>query len=214
MFFDLRWARPFLRTGCALRAVSVYACQENQCSGRSLVLLLSFCAERPQDFQTTLINFLVGELMKAPRINWPIWAGLLLSVIAFLSYFFVFVWFPVTRDFPWVNLLLFALAALLLAVGVRRAFASERPRPTRSRVAAAVITSLSIAILGFFIFSTFINARRLPESHNAPKVGQRAPEFTLTDTNRKSVSLSDLLTSSVDGKTPDGVLLIFYRGHW
>jgi peptidoglycan/LPS O-acetylase OafA/YrhL len=68
--------------------------------------------------------------MKFRRFNWPIWAGFLLSLLAFLSYFSVFVWFPVTRDFPWANLLLFGIAAALLLVGVRQAFAPDRPRPT------------------------------------------------------------------------------------
>jgi hypothetical protein len=43
--------------------------------------------------------------------NWRLWAGFLLSVLAFGSYFFFFVEFPLTRNFPSANLLLFALAA-------------------------------------------------------------------------------------------------------
>ncbi|MGI8898341.1 MAG: hypothetical protein ACR2IB_08100 [Pyrinomonadaceae bacterium] len=150
--------------------------------------------------------------MSARRFNWPIWAGFLLSLIAFLSYFFVFVWFPVTRDFPWANLLLFALAASLLLVGLRGAFSPDRPR--RSKIAGAILATLSFAIFGFFIFSTFILARRLPASHSAPQISQKAPDFTLSDTNRKPVSLSELLASPVNGKAPKGVLLVFYRGYW
>lgn len=152
--------------------------------------------------------------MKARGFNWPIYTGFLVSLLAFLSYFFIFVWFPVTRDFPWANLLLFALAAALLLIGLRRAFAVDRPRPTRSKVAASVLTVFSVAILGFFIFSIFIGGRRLPASHGAPKVGQKAPEFTLPDTNNKLVTLSELLASPVNGKAPKGVLLVFYRGYW
>ncbi|MBA3355541.1 MAG: redoxin domain-containing protein [Pyrinomonadaceae bacterium] len=164
--------------------------------------------------------------MNARRINWPIWAGFLLSLIAFLSYFFVFVWFPVTRDFPWANLLLFALAAALLLVGVRRALATDRssdpsstlgvdrPHPTGSKIVAAILATLSVAIFGLFIFATFIIARRLPISHSAPQISQKAPDFTLSDTNGKSVSLSELLASPVNGNAPKGVLLVFYRGYW
>ncbi len=150
--------------------------------------------------------------MNARRFNWPIWAGFLLSLVAFLSYFFVFVWVPVTRDFPWANLLLFALAAVLLLVGLRRAFSPDRPR--RSKVAGAILTTLSVAIFGFFIFAIFINARHLPSSHSAPQVSQKAPDFTLSDTNGEPVSLSELLASPVNEKTPKGVLLVFYRGYW
>jgi hypothetical protein len=152
--------------------------------------------------------------MNVRRFNWPSWTGFLLSLIAFLSYFSVFVWFPITRDFPWANLLLFGFAAALLLVGARRAFARDRPRPTRSKIAASILTTLSVAIFGLFIFLIFIFARSLPASHGAPQVGQKAPDFTLTDTNSKPVSLSELLASPVNGQTPRGVLLVFYRGYW
>src|SRR6202521_2412155 len=70
--------------------------------------------------------------MKMRRINCAIWTGCLLSLIAFLSYFFVFIWFPVTRDFPWASLLLLGIAAALLLLGCRRAFAPDRPHPIHS----------------------------------------------------------------------------------
>jgi len=151
--------------------------------------------------------------MKLPKLNWPLWAGFLLSIIAFLSYFFVFVWFPVTRDFPWANLLLFAAAAALVLLGLRRAFTAGRPR--RSKIGGGVLAVLSFTILGLFLFMFFIFARQLPASKAAPQVGQKAPGFTLTDTDGKSVSLSGLLASTdAQGKSPKGVLLVFYRGYW
>jgi hypothetical protein len=152
--------------------------------------------------------------MNIRRLNWPLWAGFLLSLIAFLSYFFVFVWFPLTRDFPWANLLLFALAAGLLVVGLRRAFAPDRPKPRRSRIGGAILATLSIAIFGFFILTIFINGRRLPASQSAPEVSQKAPDFTLSDTDGKPASLAELLASPINGKAPKGVLLVFYRGYW
>jgi len=54
----------------------------------------------------------------------------------------------------------------------------------------------------------------LPESKGAPKVGQKAPEFTLVDTSRKPVSLAELLSTPINGNAPKGVLLVFYRGYW
>jgi len=165
--------------------------------------------------------------MKKQRFNWPIWAGFLLSVVAFLSYFFVFIWFPVTRDFPWANLLLFAVAATFLLIGVRRAFAPDRgpqagdslsvadqPHSMRSKIVGIILVTVSVTIFGFFIFTTFIIARRLPASHGAPQVGQKAPDFTLTDTNSKPVSLAELLAAPINGQAPKGVILVFYRGYW
>jgi len=153
--------------------------------------------------------------MKIPKLNWPLWGGFLLTLIAFISYFFVFVWFPVTRDFPWANLALFAIAAALLFAGLRRAFRPDRPRPKRSRIAGATLATLSVAIFGLFIFAVFIFARQLPASKGAPQVGQKAPDFALADTSGKTVSLKELLsTSNEKGQRPKRVLLVFYRGYW
>lgn len=154
--------------------------------------------------------------MKIPQLNWPLWAGFFLSLIAFLTYFFVFVRWPLTRDFPWANLLLFALAAVLLVIGLRRAFAGDRLKPTRSKIAAVVLTAISLVALGFFVSITMIMARQLPASKGAPQVGQKAPEFALSDTNNKPVALTDLLAgrgANVSTATK-GVLLVFYRGYW
>ncbi|HEX2271712.1 MAG TPA: hypothetical protein VHH35_19355 [Pyrinomonadaceae bacterium] len=151
--------------------------------------------------------------MTLRRINWPLWGGFLLSLVAFFSYFAVFVWFPATRDFPWANLVLFLLAAVLLVFGIRRGFAADRPR--RAKIGAVVLSAFSALIIGFFLFAFFIAARWLPASTGAPQVGQKAPEFTLTDTNNKPVSLAELLATPINGNTPPkGVLLIFYRGYW
>jgi len=144
--------------------------------------------------------------------NWQIWAGFLVSVFAFLSYPFIFVNWPVTRDIPWANFALFVIAAALLFVGVRKAFKPDRR--LISKIAASVLTTLSLLFLGFFVFVVFIAARWLPASAGAPQVGQKAPDFTLSDTSNKPTSLADLLTQPINGKSPRGVLLIFYRGYW
>jgi len=154
--------------------------------------------------------------MKIQRFNWPVWVAFLLSLIALLSYPFVFVRWPITRDFPWANLLLFGIAAALLVLGIRRAFAADRPR--RSKIAGVTAATLSLAIFALFIFAAFVAARWLPAARGAPQVGQKAPDFNLSDTNGKTVALSELLTTPIKGKTastnPRGVLLIFYRGYW
>ena len=152
--------------------------------------------------------------MNIRRINWPLWAGLLLTIASSMSFFFIFVWFPITRDFPWANLVLFALAGVLLFMGLRRGFNSDRPHPTRSKIISVLVSSFSVLVIGLFVFAFFIGGRMLPASKGAPQVGQRAPDFTLPDTTGKQVSLNGLMTDPINGKAPRGVLLIFYRGYW
>jgi hypothetical protein len=152
--------------------------------------------------------------MNIRKINWQLWAGFLLTLIAAFSYPALFVQFPATRDFPWVNLLVFGIALVLLLLGLRRAFSRTQPHPTRSKILGVIAATLGIAICGLFIFGFFVFARFLPVSHGAPQVGQKAPEFSLVDTTSKSVSLSELLSSPLNGKAPRAVLLIFYRGSW
>jgi flagellar biosynthesis component FlhA len=156
------------------------------------------------------------------KFNWPIWAGFLLTLISGFSFLFFFINFPVTRDFPWVNLLLFAIALALIAVGSRRAFAVPHPaepgakRSILSKILASVLATLSVLMIGLFVFSVFVASRWLPPSTGAPQVGQKAPEFTLSDMSGKQVSLSELVAAPIPGQTnaKKGVLLIFYRGYW
>ena len=152
--------------------------------------------------------------MNVRRLNWPLWAGVLLTLIGAFSYIAVFIWFPITRDFPWVNLLLFLVAAVFLWTGVRRGFAREQVHPTRSKIVTSIFTTLSVLIIALFLLSFFVFARMLPPSTGAPQIGQKIPEFTLPDSTGKQVSLNELMTTPIDGKPPKGVLLIFYRGYW
>lgn len=146
------------------------------------------------------------------NFNWQLWAGFVLTLFSFLSYPFLFIDYPILRDFPWLNLLLFAVALGLSILGLRRAF---RPgRKAISKVSAVVVATLGVLVMAFFIFIAFIEARRLPASAGAPQVGQKAPGFILTDVNNKPVALAELLTQPINNKPAKGVLLIFYRGYW
>jgi hypothetical protein len=137
--------------------------------------------------------------------NLAIEAGFLITVTAFLSYYFVFVRFPLTRDFPWLNLLLFAAGLGLSATGVVRAFRS--PERYRGKVRGPLWAALGALIFGSFIFLTFWYARQVPASAGAPAVGSQIPDFTLPDSAGRPVTLSSLH----NGKW---VLLLFYRGYW
>jgi hypothetical protein len=139
-------------------------------------------------------------------------AGFLLCGIAFISYPLFFAQFPGTRDVPWANWLLFALGLGMVGVGLVRAFRS--PERYRGRIAGPIFGVLSLAALGLFFFTTQIAARQLPQAAGAPKVGEKAPDFTLSDSQGKPVQLSSILAESRGGVPGTWVLLIFYRGYW
>jgi hypothetical protein len=147
------------------------------------------------------------------RINWQIWAGFLFTLVAGFSYPFVFVRWPITREFPWANLILFAIALVLLFLGLRRAF--KRDRRIVSKIFSSLAAAFGVLMLAALLFLIFVMGSWLPPSSAAPEVGQKAPDFTLIDSNDKPVALAQLLTEpSINNKRPKAVLLIFYRGYW
>jgi hypothetical protein len=148
------------------------------------------------------------------RGNWYLWAGFLLCVAAFVSYPFVFARFPVTRDIPWANFLLFAVGGVLLVIGLQRAFGQAQQY--RGKIFGPILGVLSFLALGFFCYIVFYMTKQLPPPSAALRVGQKAPEFVLPDTNDNPVALRSLLTAPLPGlqTRPKGVLLVFYRGYW
>jgi hypothetical protein len=143
--------------------------------------------------------------------NWSLWIGFICAVAGFFSYPF-FVRFPAIRNFPWPTYSLFCVGGLLLLIGLFRAFGN--PKLYRGKVFGPIFAVLSLLAIGFFCYGTFYAARELPASTGAPRVGQKAPEFTLPDQNGKMVSLADLLAPASAGAKANGALLIFYRGFW
>jgi len=139
--------------------------------------------------------------------NWNgfVWGGFAVVLLAAFSFLFL-IRFPAMRDFPWLNLLLFAAGALLLAAGLRRAFL--QPDRYRGKVSGVILSLLSLAIFGLFYYGTFVLTADIPSASSAPRPGATAPDFKLSDATGRPVSLSDLL------KKNRAVLLIFYRGYW
>jgi hypothetical protein len=127
--------------------------------------------------------------------NWSLWVGFLFVLAGFFSYPF-FALFPITRDFPWANFLLFAVGGIFLLVGLVRAFG--KPQSYRGKIAGPILAALSVIAFGFFSYLIFYELRQLPSSAGAPRVGERAPEFTLPDQDNNQVSLADLIAGSGD----------------
>ena len=136
--------------------------------------------------------------------NWPLWVGFVVAVGGLFSYEYL-VRFPITRDFPGANLLLFAIGAALLLIGLFRAFG--RPQLYRGKVFGSIFAAIALLLISFFSYEIFYVLRQVPLSAQAPRIGEKAPEFSLPDQNGKQVALADLLS-------PKGAVLIFYRGHW
>lgn len=139
------------------------------------------------------------------RWNWPIWAGFVVVVTGLFSYVF-FARFPITRDFPWANFLLFGIGIALLLGGLFRAFG--RPQVYRGKIFGSIFAAIAALVVALFSYEFLYVLRQVPASAGAPHVGQKAPDFFLLDQNGRPVGLGDLLSNS------RGVVLIFYRGFW
>src|ERR1700730_10153946 len=101
--------------------------------------------------------------------NWSLWIGFAFAVAGLFSYEF-FAQFPVTRDFPWANLLLFGVAAILVVLGLVRAFGN--PKVYRGKIFGPVLAVLSLAGFSFFAYAVFYLVGQLPPSAAAPRIGE------------------------------------------
>ena len=147
------------------------------------------------------------------RWNLSLWLGALLVPAAAVAYLLLLAPYPAVRDRPWILLPIFAVALALMGRGVARAW--RAPQLWRGRLFGSIVTLLATAVAAFLTFGILIAARDLPASAGAPKVGERAPDFTLPDQDGKPVRLARLLGAGGDpATTGNGALLIFYRGYW
>jgi hypothetical protein len=161
------------------------------------------------------------------RSNWAPWLALLLVLAVIGLNIAVFLGIPGQRLIPWLSLVLGFGAVVCGAIGVRRAFGQSHLYG--GKISGCIFGVLALLMFGLMVFGQF-HARDLPASSGAPQVGQKAPDFTLSDSNGNKVSLGQLLGSSaaatgspgdasgaattVGSAAPKAVLLIFYRGYW
>jgi len=147
-------------------------------------------------------------------------AALLLALASIgVSAIFFFVSFRGEIVLQWVSLLLAAAGLIWGVIGVWRAYG--QPQIYSGKVSAPIFAVIALLVLGLMGFG-WKSARQLPASTGAPQLGQKAPDFTLSDSNGKQVSLAQLLQPAQSGNAaqpstgsaPKAVLLIFYRGYW
>ena len=103
----------------------------------------------------------------------------------------------------------------LVGAGIARAF--RQPERYRGKVLGPILGVLSLAVAGAF-FMVLLSARQLPSATGAPQVGEKAPDFTLQDSEGRPVRLYSLLEQPGSGgpgvSRSSWVVLIFYRGYW
>ena len=149
------------------------------------------------------------------NLNIILWVGFLVVLIGAMSYRPFFAQFPSTRDVPWINILMFVAGIGLMGAGLKRAF--QKADIYRGKAVGTIVAIAGVVLIGYFLLRVYYLERQLPISINAPIVGQKAPDFALLDRDGYSISLSKLLASPVEARASsktNGIVLIFYRGHW
>jgi hypothetical protein len=147
------------------------------------------------------------------RANSALWSGLLITLVGIATHFFYFLRppRPISHALPWINLLLPAIGLIFLLIGLARAF--SRSGVYSGKIWGSFVTVTALVLLaGNMVL--FQKTRDVPNSAGAPQIGQRLPEFTLSDSSGQPTSLSQLFAASADAARPKAVLLVFYRGYW
>jgi len=126
----------------------------------------------------------------ARRRNWAAWLGLLFAFAAMLSNAGFFLGVPWPKLLAWLVVVLTIAAIVCAVIGIMRAF--RQPQIYAGKVSSSILGVLALLICGLAALAS-ITSRALPAATNAPQVGQKAPDFTLADTNGNKVSLGQLL---------------------
>jgi hypothetical protein len=153
---------------------------------------------------------IVNSTVRISRV--ALWCGIVVTVLGALSNGLYFLYLPGQAAFPWINLVVPIAGLLIVLAGVWLAFA--HPERYGGKWLGAVSAVICLVLAGGSTFG-FLHARDLPKSDGVPRVGQKAPDFRLVDSNGETVSLTQLLSGSGQrSDSPKAVLLIFYRGYW
>ncbi|HEY6274488.1 MAG TPA: hypothetical protein VIX19_21090 [Terriglobales bacterium] len=152
--------------------------------------------------------------MSTKRWNWQLWVGFVLAGLALSMYLSLF---ADHRSIFWPSLALVVIALVLLISGVGRAWGQRELY--RGRIAAPILAILGLLVVGVFGWVSYEVFTKTPAARLAPQIGQKAPEFALTDSTGATVTLAQVLATPIadaSGTTrpPKGALVVFYRGYW
>lgn len=144
------------------------------------------------------------------RSSSTFWIGLLVTLLGVASN--LLYWLPIPAVIiPSINLALPLIGLVLVVVGLLRFWPGAK---AWLKILGVAVGLLSAAILVLSVWG-HIHSRNIPPSPGAPRIGQKVPDFTLTDSSGQPVSLSQLLTTPLNNSVrPRAVLLVFYRGYW
>jgi hypothetical protein len=129
------------------------------------------------------------------RSGWLVALSLLVSTAAIVVYT-QFLRVAAVRNAPEGYVAAFAIAAVIAGLAVALG---------RRWYAWTTLVVVVLLLLGSATFN-FVLAR-IPEARTTLRVGERPPDFTLTDADGRADSLADYR-----GKKP--IVLVFYRGYW
>jgi AhpC/TSA family len=121
--------------------------------------------------------------------------SLLICVVTIATYSLL-LGVPAVRNHPEGYVSAFAIAATVAGLGVA----------LRRRWYGWLTLAVATLLLTLGAYTNFVMAR-IPDAPMVLRLGERAPDFTLTDAAGRPTSLADYR-----GKKP--VILVFYRGYW
>jgi peroxiredoxin len=134
--------------------------------------------------------------------NHLLWIAPLVALFGFLSYFFLFIRWPTTREVPIVNAAILLAAFGLAIVALRRAQGRQRWHRLASWTLLPLAPALAV-LLGLYCTR---GSALPPPLVRGLVAGDSVPELRATDQHGSEVSLTAL--------TQGRALLVFFRGAW
>jgi len=129
------------------------------------------------------------------RAGWLVALSLVVSAAA-IAVYSQLLRVPAVRNNPEGYVAAFAIAAVIAGLAV----ALGRRWYAWTALAVSLVLLLGGATFNFVL-------ARIPADHTTLRVGERAPDFTLSDAAGRPVTLA-----GYRGRQP--VVLVFYRGYW